>query len=158
MAASARFDERFYTQLQAVLSAVTGDPDDQRAAEVISVMGIGIAAAQTINFGPLLKGCRDAALADANRAQLCAKVADLLFDHSDARATRLFGASIARRLAGDTRRNEQVAKEQQSWTANDPVAPRGCAELHRQLDVLRSLATRGWHGTYAEMTSGAASR
>jgi len=158
MAASVRFDERFYTQLQPVLSAVDGDPDDQRAAGVISVMGIGIAAAQTINFGPLLKGCRGAFVVDANRAQLCAKVADLLFDQSDAPTTRLFGASITKRLTGDARRDEQVSREQQFWAANDPGAPQGCVELHRQLDFLHSLAMRGAHGTYTAMTRGASSR
>jgi hypothetical protein len=153
VAAATRFDERFYSRLQPILSAAHDDPDDQRAAEVLSVMGIGISAAEPIDFGPLLKGCRDAALADANRAQLCTKVADLLFDHSDAPATRLFGASITKRLTGDTRRNEQMAKEQQFWADNNPVAPQSCAELHRQLDFIRDLATRGSHGTYTAMTA-----
>ena len=158
VAASTRFDERFYSRLQPILAAAGDDPDDQRAAHVLSVMGIGISAAEPIGFGPLSNGCRDAASADANRAQLCAKVADLLFDHSDAPGTRLFGASITRRLTGDTRRNEQMAKEQQFWAVNNPVAPQDCAELHRQLDFIRSLATRGSHGTYAAMTSGVPSR
>jgi hypothetical protein len=157
VASSARFDERFYTQLQPILSAASDDPDDQRAAEVLSVMGIGMAAAQTINFGPLLKGCRDTAVADANRAQLCAKIADLLYEHSDAPTARMFGASITKRMAGDGRRSEQIAKEQQFWNANDVVAPQSCAELHSQLAFLHSLATRGSHGTFAAMTSAAAS-
>ncbi len=158
LAASARFDERFYAQLQPVLAAASDDPDDQRAAEAVSVMGIGIAAGQTLVFGPLLKGCRGTALADANRVQLCTKVADLLFDHSDAHLARQLGASMTRILTGDIRCNGQVVEEQQFWIANDPVATRGCAELHRQLDFIRSLATRGSHGTYTAMTSGAASR
>ena len=157
IAGSARFDERFYTQLQPVLAVATPDPDDQRAAEVLSVMGIGTAAAQPIDFGPLLRGCRANALADANRAQLCARVADLMFEHSDAPTTRQFGASMTKRLTGDNRRNEQVAEERRFWIANDPGAPQGCAELHRQLDLVRSLATNGSHGTYTAMTSGSAS-
>jgi hypothetical protein len=156
VAAATRFDERAYSQMQPVLAAADDTPDNLRAAEVLSVMGIGIAAGQTIAFGPLLKGCRDAALADANRAQLCTKVADLMFDHSDTPITRQFGASMTRRLTGDNRRNDQVAEEMKFWIANDPVAPQGCAELHRQLDVLRSLSTRGPHGTYAAMKAGEA--
>ena len=158
VAASTRFDEQFYSRLQPILFAAGDAPDDQRAAEALSVMGIGISAAEPIGFGPLLKGCRDAAHADANRAQLCTKVADLLFDHSDAPVTRLLGASITKRSTGDTRRSEQVAKEQRFWADNDPGAPQGCAELHRQLDFIRSLATRGSHGTYTAMTSGVPSR
>ncbi len=158
VAASTRFDERFYSRLQPILSVAGDDPDDQRAAQVLSVLGIGISAAEPISLGPLSKGCRDAALADANRAQLCTKIADLLFDHSDAPTTPPLGASITKRLTGDTRRNDQMAKEQQFWTDNDLVAPRGCAELHRQLDFIRDLATRGSRGTYAAMTSAAPSR
>ncbi len=157
IASSTRFDEGFYTQLQPILSAATDDPDDQRAAEVLSVMGIGMAAGQTISIAPLLKGCRDAAVADANRAQLCAKVADLLFEHSDAPMARTFGASITKRMTGDGRRSEQIAREQQFWIANDVVAPQSCAELHSRLTFLHSLAMRGSHGTFAAMTSGAAS-
>ena len=158
VAASTRFDERFYSRLQPILAAAGADPDDRRAAEVLSVKGIGISAAEPIDLRSLSKGCRGAALADANRAQLCTKVADLLFDHSDAPTTRPFGASITKRLTGDARRNEQVAKEQQFWIDNDLAAPRGCAELDRQLDLIRNLATRGSHGAYAAMTSDAPSR
>jgi hypothetical protein len=47
--------------------------------------------------------------------------------------------------------------EQQFWAANDLMAPRGCVELRRQLDILRSLAPRGSHGTYLTLVRGAAS-
>ena len=158
VANSARFDEQFYSRLQPILSAANDSPDDQRATELVSVVGIGIAAAEPMNVGSLLKGCRGAALADANRVQLCTKVADLLFDRSDAPMTRQFGASITHRVTGDAGRNEQVAREMTFWAANDPVAPRGCAELHAQVEFIRSLATRGAHGTYAAMAGSAASR
>lgn len=158
LASSTRFDERLYTQLQPILAATGDDPDEQRAAEVLSVMGIGMAAAQTINVGTLLRGCRDAAVADANRSQLCTNIADLLFEHSDTSTARMFGASITKRMTGDGNRSEQVVKEQQFWIANDVVPPHGCAELHSQLAFIHSLATRGSHGTFAALTSSAASR
>ena len=156
IAAAARFDERFFEQLQPILAAAGDLPDDQRAADALSVMGIGMAAAQTIDFGPLLQGCRGQALADANRAQLCTRAADLLFEHSDAPFARQLGAIITKRLTGDNRRNEQVAEETQFMIANNPVAPQGCAELRSQLGYLRDLATRGSHGAYAARASGVA--
>ena len=156
IATAARFDERFYAPLQPILAAAADSPDDQKAAGVLSVLGIGVAAAQPIAFGPLLQGCRGEALADANRAQLCTRVADLLFDHSDAPNTRLIGAGITKRMTGDGRRGDQVAAETQFWIANDPVAPQGCVELRRQLDVLHDLATHGSHGAYAARVRGAA--
>jgi hypothetical protein len=158
LAAATKYDERLYTQLEPILSAAHNDPDDQRAAEVLSVMGIGIAAAQPIHFGLLSKGCRAPAVADANRSQLCAKIADLLYEHSDTDFARTFGAALTKRMTGDGTRSEQVHKEQQFWVENDLVAARGCTELHSQLALMRNLATRGSHGTFATMTSSAASR
>ena len=157
VANSARFDEQFYSRLQPILSATGDNPDDQRAAEIISVTGIGIAAAEPIDVGALTRGCRGAALADANRVQLCTKVADLLFDHSDTSMTRGWGASITRRVTGDARRSEQVGREMSYSAANDPLMPEGCAGLHKQVEYLRSLATLGAPGMYASMPGSAAS-
>ena len=157
LAGSTRFDDRLYTQLEPILSAARDNPEDQRAAEVLSVMGVGMAAAQTLNLSVLSKGCRNPAVADANRSQLCTKIADLLFEHSDTELARSFGAAITKRMTGDGTRGELVRSEQQFWIENDLVAPRGCAELHSQLAFIHSLATRGSHGTFAAQTSSAAS-
>jgi hypothetical protein len=158
LASSTRFDDRLYTQLEPILSVAGDNPDEERAAAVLSVMGIGMASAQPVDLAVLSKGCRDPAVADANRFQLCTKVADLLFEHSDTDMPRLFGAAITKRMTGVGTRSEQVHKELQFWTANDLVAPRGCTELRSQLALMHSLATRGSHGTFAALTSSAASR
>jgi len=94
---AARFDDRDFALAGAVIAQAGPSEADLMAAQVLSIVLQGVAAAQWL---PLqgLDACNDAELADANRRQLCDAVAATLAERSDSMLFASTGARIGQRV------------------------------------------------------------
>ena len=143
MAAARRLADRELTQVQPVIGSSDGSAGDLMAAEGLSTMAIGIAAAWPWPKA-LFRHCNAAAVVEANRAQLCAKFADVMFDHSDSFFGRLSGASLTKRLTGDASRGATVNAELTLWNAAWARTKEvTCDTVKGQLILLTQVANGG---------------
>ena len=142
MTASKRMDDRTYAPVPAIGGAAGVSPGDLMAAYALSETAVGIAAAQVQPIGALTRACKPNSPLDANRAQQCARIADLLFDHSDTPMLRMMGAGMTRRVTGDGGRTSLVSREIDRMT--DPAEPgaTSCDRLRRQMRLWTQMARR----------------
>jgi hypothetical protein len=151
IAASARMDEGAFMPVPAIVAASQGSPGGTMAAYALSEVAIGIAAAQ---FVPVVTfECRKRAPMDANRMQQCVRIADLMFEHSDAPMDRMSGAVLTWRLTGDASRKQVAGAELQSWAERFKLPPLTCDEMRQQTSLLESVDTRGLLATLASGAS-----
>jgi len=156
MATAARVNDRTLAQLQPIIASSNGSAGDQAAAEGLAMLAMGISAAWPLPVGRLYD-CRPGALADANRAQLCARYANLMFEHSDSMTTRSYGATLIRRVGGDARPGAIVRSELEGWLqAWTPTKTLTCGELAGQLAFLSRAATDGGPAALHPVSSAAA--
>ena len=157
MAKADRFDERSLAQLAPIIASSNGSAGDQVAAESLSVLAIGIAAAWPLPWEPW-RGCaRPAARADSNRAQLCTSLADVMFEQSDSIQRRSLGASLTKRLSGDATRSAIVNQEIDAWVKEfKEPGESSCESLDTHLAHLSRAATVGAPRFLREAASDAA--
>lgn len=157
MAKSDRYETRAVAPLAPIIAASDGSAADQVAAESLSVLSFGIVAAWPLPAEPW-RGCAGpAARADSNRAQLCTSLATVMFEHSDSLQTRSLGASLTKRLSGDTTRSEIVRKElDASIKGWKEPAELNCDTLDAKLALLARAAVVGEPRALHEAASGIA--
>lgn len=153
VAAASHNDLYTYDTAAAIVDA---SPDDDA-----SLLGVWLATRAELALeasmastepGSLHEVCGGSALADSNRAQTCAAVADLLTDRSTTLADRRLGARLGARLGWSAARLERVRIENEAYAASlaefegaadvgstvDDAGPWACATLRRQLnDILQ---------------------
>ncbi len=151
MAAAARVDERWFAPIAPIATASNGSNADAMAVFALSEMTLGMSAAQFEPSFTMIVSCRKAARVDANRSQLCLKIADLQFDHSDQPMGRLRGAALTWRMTGDASRKNVAGQEINLWNERLKFPPATCDQLHQQADWLESMATRGPQATLRAM-------
>ncbi len=144
MAQATRADQRNRTPVAAIAAAADRAGGDATATYALSVMAIGISASQFEPIGDVSSHCREKARGDANRLQLCSRIADLLFEHSDDLEGRMLGAAITRRLTDDKARTDQAGAEIATESAlfRDPM-PSTCERLRQRNDWMREVALHG---------------
>ncbi len=157
MAKADRYETRFLAQLAPIIAASDGSAADQAAAEAMSVLAIGVAAAWPLPFEPWAGCVRPASRADSNRVQLCTSLADVMFEHSDWIQARSLGASLTRRLTGDASRVAIANMESDAWVKawKDP-AELNCEGLDAKLALLARAAVVGEPAALREVERGAA--
>jgi hypothetical protein len=138
---SARLAERNEAPLQPIIDAVSGDADSLVAARALAIEAIGISAAQGGPGG--YTACKLATPADANAWQQCVAMADLLEHRSDSLLARRIGASIDKKLTGNTKASEQVAAQMEDMLALDLASSSGCGDLRAKLADMRRIAVDG---------------
>ena len=100
-------------------------------------------AYQTIN-----QFCRAGATLDANRAQVCSQIADVMTTRSDTLMERTVGAGIGRRMGWPAERLDAIKEEDRVLTQvvadllGDPVE-QSCAGERKLLAYMRSMGTDG---------------
>lgn len=94
---AARFEDREFDLAHAVVAQAGESEADLMAAQVLTIVVQGVAAAQWL---PLrgLDACKDAELGDANRRQACDAVAATLAERSDSILFASLGARIGQRV------------------------------------------------------------
>ena len=98
LAASSRFDLRFHAGAAAVARLQLPSDSDLAAQTVASMKALSYSLP---GFQSLTSRCRDRAGGDADRAATCARIAQMLFEHSDGLLPRAIGGSVHRLLTGD---------------------------------------------------------
>jgi hypothetical protein len=141
MAASERFEDRFFAAAGAVVEHVPDDDPQLAAAASVVVRATGLSAAEMIPLSALTAACRREAGGDANLAQQCRDVADRMYEHSDTLLLRLMGGALYAQATGDETRREVARAEQvafvEHWSPGTGFSPCGVAR-----DLLRQ-ARRG---------------
>ena len=111
MADSSRFDVHFFAGSAAV-ARLRMHRDADLAAQSMATM-----KAAAITFPPyqaLTVRCHDRADGDVDLAANCARIAQMMFDHSDTFVARAIGGSVHRLLTGDTSWLDRAHREQRS--------------------------------------------
>ena len=109
LAAASRFDVRFYSGAAAVARLRLTAEADLAAQTVASMKALGVAWP---TFQALTSRCRNRAGGNADRAATCARIAEMLFEHSDAMLARAIGGSVHRQLTGDAAWLDRAHAEQ----------------------------------------------
>ena len=144
-----RQESRIFLPLLPVLDAAPPGDASLLATQGLAVQMIGKMVATVIpDLGGLLGACRGPALADANRRQVCERVASLLGERSDDLLTQNIGARMISEVTGSADRYALLRAERDAYFADQtPVTqdadPLGCGTLRRILDRLRQQALIG---------------
>ena len=156
IASAQRSDLGFFKVAGVILDAAPDDEDSKLATRAIAVEAIGFEAAVTLpDYQPLTAACRGEALADPNRRQTCAAIADVLAERSDTLIDRAIGAAIGRQVGWPVERNERMRGEYAGYTESLSPAPSerpdlGCRAIQREIDVVRRRAALGETGALRE--------
>lgn len=144
IAQSTRVDLRTQVPIAAILQAA-GEDGDPTAVYALSTMTFGMVAAQAEPIFSVASRCRSQARTDANRAQLCARIADQLFEHSDNGDGRMVGADITWQITGDRTRLDRHAAETALVNAQfEDVVPATCDQLRARNRLIEDVAFHGW--------------
>jgi len=159
MAGAKHVDDRMYSPLQPILASADGGPGDLMAAKALSAMAVGIAAGAPWPVEPSA-GCRPAALADVNQAQLCKAFAEVLFEHSDTLLSRSLGATLLQRIEHDVARGSAVNAELAAMDdALQPAAGEpACDGIRQQLAFISRVAAVGPQVALRERAGASAAR
>jgi hypothetical protein len=147
-----RFEDRFHALAGPIVALAGASPPDLMAAQLLTTKVIGVTAALPLSLQRLTNACRGAALADANRRQVCDAVAATLGERSDSMLMANIGASIGRRIGWPLERIVAVRALSvalaDSWAAvpgADPVqgASYSCDGVRSTIARLAQLARIG---------------
>lgn len=118
LAASARFDMRFFAVPGAVARQLPTDSHDLAAANGLVTRAIGRAAALPFPpFKALLDTCRDGA-GDEQRAGQCKAISDTMYAHSDTLISFAMSGPLLLRTTGDASRRELIKTEREVIAAH----------------------------------------
>ncbi len=112
LAASSRFDIRHQAGAAAVARLQLPGDADLAAQMVAAEKALPISMPP---FQSLTARCRDRAGGDADRAATCARIAEMLFEHSDSLLPRAIGGSVHKQLTGDAAWLDRAHQEQHSF-------------------------------------------
>ncbi|MEO5690076.1 MAG: hypothetical protein ABIR54_22175 [Burkholderiaceae bacterium] len=127
--------------LQPIIDAAPDDPDSLAAARALALDAMGIVATQTLPQSVM--ACRAATPADANTWQQCSAMIDLMEHRSDSLLVRALGATLDKRLTGNTGALALLKAQRERIDAVDLASSSSCADLHAKLALMRRLAVEG---------------
>jgi hypothetical protein len=111
MASASRFDDRLYLPAGAVAAHASGEEDMLAADYDLSRQAFQKTVGLFDPVGPLMQACRDKAGGDANRAQECEAIGDLMADHGDSLLLQVFGGALHFQATGDASRRDRDRAE-----------------------------------------------
>ena len=133
MAESSRFELHALAGAAAVARLQMPQDADLAAQTTAMTKAIGISSPP---FGALTTRCRERAGGDPDRAATCARIAELMFNHSDTFISRNLGGAVHRLLTDDASWLDRAHREQRQagarWnkTDDDKVVDSGpCADV-----------------------------
>jgi len=139
MASARRFDDRLYVPAGAVAAHASGDEDALAADFDLSQQAFQKSMGMFDPIGPLMQACRDKAGGDANRAQQCEAIGDLMAEHGDSLLLQTFGGALHFQATGDASRRDRYRAERaemgKHWSP--ATGPSECQVLR---DGLRSVS------------------
>lgn len=149
IATSKRSDAYAFSSASALVEAAPeGDATKLAQAEAVSRM-IGIESAVVIPpYQALTATCKADASKDANRAQTCADVAELMTERSSSLLERTIGSAIGRQLGWPADRTDRMRGEYEAYMSSrvgptGPEASLGCASIDRELERIRQQGRVG---------------
>ena len=147
MAESSRFEVHPYAGAAAVARLQMPQDADLAAQSTAAVKAFGIGFPF---FGALTTRCREHAGDDEDRAATCARIAELLFKHSDAMLSRNLGGAVHKLLTGDASWLDRAHRDLRLAAArwNETVAGQAvdsgpCADVRGQLRHFARLDSIG---------------
>lgn len=111
MASATRFEDRLHAAAGAIAAQASVDPDGLAADLDLSERAFQKSVGQDESFTPLLDACNDKGSGDANRAQQCQAIGELMLNRADNLLLQSMGASVYFRATGDTSRRDQIRAE-----------------------------------------------
>lgn len=133
--------------------------DDDRSVEANSMMVSNALVFDMVwqpSYQALMQLCTVDALRDANRAQVCAGVADMLIDRSDSLLSRNIGAALSKRLGWPAERSDLVRAELDAYStiadlpSGGPGRESRCAATRYWLDRMGRTVALGEAGAMRE--------
>lgn len=146
--ASATHNDRHATDVaRAVIAAMPDDDASLPDAVRVGLVSFGNSGVYrpTAAMLPLVKACNGEALRDANRAQTCDGVAELLVERSDSLLARVVGTNMGKRLGWPTERIERLRGEITAWSQDSAAdildfGDASCLSLRRTVDHIARRA------------------
>ncbi len=146
---SRQSDSRFSAIPGAIVGTADSDDESMLAAWTVSVEAIGTMSAWTLRgYRPLIAECRGASLADANRRQVCAAIAELLVERPDSMLERSIGTSIGEAVCWPVDRIDRLRGELSAYaeavvSTVQPGELSSCSALRRQVALIQQRSARG---------------
>ena len=149
--AADRYQAHFGALTAAIIDRVPGGEANTVGGFGAAVYVIGIEAATQPGWSAAISYCGAKELADANRSELCERIAVVLAEHADTALGRGMGLSLAKRLGWSTERlrplTERIdAESGLAVAAAPPPALSGvesCRPLQVQFEQVRDLGRYG---------------
>lgn len=112
LAASTRFDVRFFAVPGAVARKLPDDGGDLAAGSDLATAAMGrVQALPFPSFQPLVDVCHNEAGGDEQRAQQCRTISDTMYAHSDSLLPYVISGSLMEKTTGDRSRRELIKAE-----------------------------------------------
>lgn len=152
IATAARSDVYFHAAAGALIDAAPAGEKPLLAVHELVGRVMGVEAAVALpGYQTLIAACRGDALKDANRAQACDSVAELLSERSATLMDRLMGVAMGRRLGWPTDRTDRLRGEYEAYLATrvdqtQIESAASCVKIERELDDVRLKARLGETG------------
>lgn len=139
MASASRFDDRLYVPAAAVAAHASHDEDMLAADYDLSQQALRKTVGLFDPVGPLLQACHDKAGGDANRAQQCEAIGDLMSEHGDSLLLQAFGGALHFQATGDASRRDRYRAERTQMASHWSPAT-GLSECQVLRDGLKAVA------------------
>ena len=150
IAAAERHDPEFGALAAEVLDHLPTSDDLLLGAEALTAQAMGIDAGYLPAYAPLFQYCASTELHDANRRELCERMADGMAQRSTTMLGRMMGVDLGKRVGWAPERIE--ALEQQRDAEGEAMArladlggdrSRSCSSVRASLDRLRDVGRSG---------------
>ena len=134
-----------------ILEHVPDGEEHLIGALMLATSAIGIDAAMLSPYLSVTEYCSVGALADANRHETCARIADVLADRSSTLMDQGIGRSLGRRLGWPSARLQALQDERDAIAetgihraaARSKAEPRDCKAIVAEFDWMRQVAAEG---------------
>ena len=148
MASASRFEDRLHVAA-GVIAAHASPVADGLATDLdLSERAFRKSVGQNETFNVLMDACRDKAGGDANRAQQCQAIGDLLFSHGDNLLLQAMGSAVYLQATGDASRRDQGRAERAAMSKTWSPAT-GLSDCQMVRDGLKAVARSAQVGELA---------
>ena len=154
IAKAKRFDDQYFSVAGEIARHAAEDNSSIWAANQAAVGAIGMSAARSISVvQDLMQGCRDTALNDANRRQLCEGAARTLAGRSDTLLMTRMGIGMGRRLGWDPALDDETrglimaggeSFSEEFGNQNEAMGCGGMRKLLKLFDRQAEIGEMGW--------------
>ena len=140
MASATRHDDRYFSVAGEISGHVDRTDISALATYVAAIGALGVTAAHAWPLMPVAQACGTESLRDANRRQLCQRLAQMLVDRSDTMMMASIGDRIGRRLGWPEERRDAFGGLQHAFW--DSTAAHGGVEMTFSCDGIRKQLHR----------------